>query len=152
MICDVVLVYVQIVSRSRTLTDQLPWNARLLNIIIIGFDTVSRLAWIRNLPKTYQHLTEQLKAVVLEGYNIVGDGTTQALLPFLTGKTELELPETRRGYSGSRTVDGHQWIWRRLEDIGYVTQVSRYNGDILNNTTIPSRCQCKNKYVFFNSN
>ena len=48
------------------------------------------------------------------GYNIVGDGTPAALLPILTGKTETELPEARRGYSGANTVDGFPWIWKKF--------------------------------------
>lgn len=73
------------------------------------------------------------------GYNIVGDGTPAALLPILTGKTETELPEARRGYPGANTVDRFPWIWKKFQgrlhsssifmfikhsllDNGYVTQ------------------------------
>ena len=63
---------------------------------------------------------------MLRGYNVLGDGTPQALLPILTGKTEQELPEARRGFAGATTVDRHPWIWKRLRDIGYVTQVGHY--------------------------
>lgn len=49
------------------------------------------------------------------GYNIVGDGTPAALLPILTGKTEKELPEARRGHSGANTVDGFPWIWKKFQ-------------------------------------
>ena len=48
----------------------------------------------------------------MEGYNIVGDGTPQALLPMLTGHTEAELPEARRGQDYANHVDGHPWIWK----------------------------------------
>ncbi|KAK2157320.1 hypothetical protein LSH36_193g02063 [Paralvinella palmiformis] len=65
---------------------------------------------------------EFLAGVVLEGYNIVGDGTTQALLPILTGHTDLELPEARRGFPGAKPVDGFPWIWKDFADAGYVTQ------------------------------
>jgi len=61
---------------------------------------------------------------MISGYNIVGDGTPEALLPILTGHTELELPEARRGFPGASPVDGHPWIWKKLSDVGYVTQVS----------------------------
>jgi len=98
-------------------------NDDVLDILIFGFDSVSRLSWMRQLPETYRYVVEQLGAVVVEGYNIVGDGTPQALLPLLTGRTETELPEARRGFDGARTVDDHPWIWRRLmHERGYATQ------------------------------
>ena len=92
-----------------------------LNVIVIGFDSVSRLTWKRNLAKTYDHLVKALGAVVMEGYNIVGDATTAALLPLLTGKHELELPESRKRFHGAKPVDGHPWIWKDYKKMGYVT-------------------------------
>lgn len=51
------------------------------NVIMFGFDSLSRNAWIRKLPKTYDYMTKHLDADVLELYNIIGDGTPQALIP-----------------------------------------------------------------------
>ena len=99
-----------------------PDNMAALNILMFGFDSVSRLTWLRNLPKSHEYFVKTLGAVVLEGYNIVGDGTPQALLPILTGQTEAELPEARRGHKGATVVDGHPWIWGEYEKAGYVTQ------------------------------
>jgi len=99
---------------------------------MFGFDSVSRLTWIRSLPRSYQYLVDQLGATVLRGYNVVGDGTPQALLPILTGLTEQELPEARRGFAGASSVDGHPWIWKELARLGYVTQVQRYHDIIIN--------------------
>ncbi|KAI0240983.1 hypothetical protein LSAT2_003885, partial [Lamellibrachia satsuma] len=93
-----------------------------LNVLMIGFDSVSRLTWMRNLPKTYDYLVKVLGAVVLEGYNIVGDATTAALLPMFTGKHELELPESRRRVKGAKPIDGLPWIWKEYKKLGYVTQ------------------------------
>ena len=93
-----------------------------MNILIFGFDSVSRMTWMRSLPATHKYFTETLGGVVLEGYNIVGDGTPQALLPILTGKNETELPESRRGSTNAKPVDGHPWIWKEMKDLGYVTQ------------------------------
>ena len=56
-----------------------------LNVIMLGTDSMSRNSWRRYIPKTYNYFVDVLKGVVLEGYNIVGDGTPQALLPILTG-------------------------------------------------------------------
>jgi hypothetical protein len=49
------------------------------------------------------------------GYNIVGDGTPAALLPILTGQTEQELPEARRGHVSAETVDRFPWIWKKFK-------------------------------------
>ncbi|ESO86427.1 hypothetical protein LOTGIDRAFT_129214 [Lottia gigantea] len=100
---------------------KLPKNALGLDVLMFGFDSVSRMSWIRQLPKTRNYFLNTLKGIELEGYNIVGDGTPQALLPILTGKTEEELPEARRGHDGAQPVDGHPWIWKDFKKAGYVT-------------------------------
>ena len=64
----------------------LPPTALGLNVLMFGFDSLSKNTFMRKLPHSYQFLKESLKAVVLEGYNIVGDGTPQALIPILTGQ------------------------------------------------------------------
>ncbi|KFD60606.1 hypothetical protein M514_27206, partial [Trichuris suis] len=52
---------------------------RPLNIYICGFDSVSRMTFMRKLKETYKHITQVLNGTVLEMYNIVGDGTPAAL-------------------------------------------------------------------------
>lgn len=54
-------------------------------------------------------------------YNIVGDGTPQALIPILTGKTELELPDARKRISTAHTVNSYPFIWNDYKTYGYVT-------------------------------
>ncbi|KAK7110290.1 hypothetical protein V1264_014187 [Littorina saxatilis] len=92
-----------------------------LSVFMYGFDSMSRMAWLRNLPQTRDYLVHTLGGVELEGYNIVGDGTPAALLPILTGKMEEELPEARRGFPGATPVDGHPWVWKDFSRHGYVT-------------------------------
>ena len=93
-----------------------------LNVLMFGFDSTSHMSWMRMLPRTHRYFTEALGGVVLDAYNIVGDGTPQALLPILTGLNEMELPEARRGHSGANRVDGHPWVWKRFREAGYATQ------------------------------
>ncbi|EDW15152.1 uncharacterized protein LOC6573625 [Drosophila mojavensis] len=97
------------------------------NVLMFGFDSLSRNAFIRKLPRTYAYLTQQLGAIVLQGYNIVGDGTPQALVPLLTGYTELELPETRKRISSSGSVDAYPMIWQDFRRLGYLTS---FNEDL----------------------
>ncbi|XP_025079252.1 LOW QUALITY PROTEIN: uncharacterized protein LOC112555193 [Pomacea canaliculata] len=92
-----------------------------LNVFMFGFDSMSRMSWIRLLPRTRKYFLETLGGLELEGYNIVGDGTTAALLPILTGHHEEELPEARRGMPGAQPVDGHPWVWKEFKRHGYVT-------------------------------
>lgn len=107
------------------------------NVLMFGFDSLSRNAFIRKLPKTYEYLTKKLGAIVLTSYNIVGDGTPQALVPILTGYNELELPETRKRMSDAMPVDqAYPLIWKDYEDHGYITS---FNEDIPNAGTFTYR-------------
>ena len=92
------------------------------NVIILGLDSMSRFAYKRFLPKSYTYFTRELGGVVLEGFNIVGDGTTQALMPMLTGKNETDVPEVRRGHANAIHVDvATKFVWTKFEEHGYKT-------------------------------
>lgn len=101
-----------------------------------GFDSLSKNAFIRKLPKSYEFLINNLKADVLQGYNIIGDGTPQALIPILTGFTELELPETRKRMPDSKYVNIYPMIWNDYKQMGYVTA---FNEDVPNVGTFSYR-------------
>jgi hypothetical protein len=92
-----------------------------VNVLMFGFDSMSRNAFIRKMPKSYDYLTKELNADVLKGYNIIGDGTPQALIPLLTGFTELELPETRKRKFSSSFVNSYPMVWKSYQKSGYVT-------------------------------
>lgn len=98
-----------------------PEDSMKLNILIFGLDSLSRLHYTRKLPKTYKYLTEVLNATVLKGYNIVGDGTPQALIPILTSSTEPELPETRKRMKSANFVNIYPFAWKNFSANGYVT-------------------------------
>ncbi|GFT83877.1 uncharacterized protein NPIL_74251 [Nephila pilipes] len=108
-----------VLARARSI--QPPAESMKLNVLMFGLDSMSRLHYMRKLPKTYKYLTEVLKASVLKGYNIVGDGTPQALIPMLTGFTELELPETRKRMSDANYVNIYPFAWKNFTANGYVT-------------------------------
>ncbi|CAG5128739.1 unnamed protein product [Candidula unifasciata] len=98
-----------------------PANGLGLSIALLGFDSMSRMSWLRRMPRTREFLVKELKAIELEGYNILGDGTPAALFPILTGKLEQELPEARRNVEGAKPVDDFPWLWRNFSKHGYVT-------------------------------
>ncbi|XP_014672302.1 PREDICTED: uncharacterized protein LOC106812834 [Priapulus caudatus] len=94
-----------------------------LDVIMIGMDSVSQVAWQRMLPRTYAYMTSVLGSVLLKSYNIVGDGTPQALTPMLTGRNELELPTVLKRVRTSDTVDVYPMIWKQFKAAGYLTMM-----------------------------
>ncbi|CAG9771746.1 unnamed protein product [Ceutorhynchus assimilis] len=106
---------------DRSNWEEMNKSALKMNVLMFGYDSLSRNAFIRKLPKTYEYLTKELGAIVLQGYNIIGDGTPQALIPILTGKTELELPDTRKRLRNTHFVNSYPFIWDDYKRAGYVT-------------------------------
>uniref|UniRef100_A0A0N4WMR4 Sulfatase domain-containing protein n=1 Tax=Haemonchus placei TaxID=6290 RepID=A0A0N4WMR4_HAEPC len=93
-----------------------------LNVFFLGFDSLSHMSFRRKMPKTVEVLEKSLGAVVLNGYNIVGDGTPQAFIPILTAATEEELPLTRKRFGNANYVDDvYPFIWNNFSSAGYVT-------------------------------
>lgn len=93
-----------------------------LDVYFIGFDSLSQMSFRRKMPKTVEFIEKELEAVVLNGYNIVGDGTPQAFIPILTGRTEEELPLTRKRFQEANYVDDvYPFVWKNFSDIGYIT-------------------------------
>ncbi|KAG8232427.1 hypothetical protein J437_LFUL012858 [Ladona fulva] len=110
------------IAAARSGWEKLPAEALGLNVLIWGHDSLSRNMFIRKLPLTWRYLRDNLNALTLEGYNIVGDGTPQALIPILTGKTELELPEARKRMGDkAKFVNVYPFVWNEFRKNGYVT-------------------------------
>ncbi|XP_059139957.1 uncharacterized protein LOC131928064 [Physella acuta] len=94
-----------------------------LSIAIIGFDSLSRLSWMRRLPKTREYFLG-LGAIELEAYNVVGDGTTAAMFPMLSGKFEWELPKCGLNKKDAIPMDEFPFIWHEMQKAGYLTSWS----------------------------
>ena len=92
-----------------------------LNVVIWGTDSMSSLMFQRMLPKSHEYFTKTLGGIVLEGYNIIGDGTAQAWIPILTGKTQFEQPDTQKGAKGANYCDIYPLLWKEFEKQGYIT-------------------------------
>ena len=99
-----------------------------INVFFLGLDSVSREKWLTRLPKSSQYLIDKLGVKILNGYNIVGDGTPAAIIPLLTSKHEHELPKTEKKSQNSSFVDGvYPLIWTNFtEKLNYATM---YNED-----------------------
>lgn len=91
------------------------------NILILGLDSVSRMQFERMLPKTFAYINKDLDGIVLNGYNILGDGTPAQIIPILTGMQERELPSTLHRNQNGSFVDVYPFIWNQYRERGYVT-------------------------------
>jgi hypothetical protein len=113
-----------------------------MNIILLSYDSVSRVSWIKRLEKSFYYAMEEMKFDMLEGYNVVGDGTPAgyffkelffisvlifnfqimdliALIPIYTGNTEEELPSVVKNDPNARYVDeAYPFIWKDLHKKG----------------------------------
>lgn len=76
-----------------------------INVMMIGLDSVSRSNFLNHLPRSSEYLIKEMKTTILNGFNIVGDGTPAALIPILTGKHEHELPNTIKKTPNTSFVD-----------------------------------------------
>ncbi|KAL1487299.1 hypothetical protein MTO96_008083 [Rhipicephalus appendiculatus] len=56
-----------------------------LNVLVLGIDSLSRLASIRHMPLTRRYLTRELNAFEFVGYNKLGMSSVHSQLPLLTG-------------------------------------------------------------------
>lgn len=92
-----------------------------LNVVIWGTDSMSSLMFQRMLPMTHEYFIKTLGGIHLESYNIIGDGTAQAWIPILTGKTQFEQPDTQKGVKDANFVDIYPLIWKEYEKQGYIT-------------------------------
>ncbi|GMR62360.1 hypothetical protein PMAYCL1PPCAC_32554 [Pristionchus mayeri] len=91
------------------------------SVLMMSFDSEQKLNFRRKLPTTVGIL-EELGAVIMNGYNIVGDGTPQVFIPILTGGTEEELPLTRKRFDNASFVDDvYPFIWSNFSQAGYAT-------------------------------
>lgn len=87
------------------------------SVIVFGLDSVSRLNGIRQLPKTYRYLTENLDAYDFSGYTKVGANTFPNLIPMLCGKrVEGQHPEI----STVTKIDDYPLIWNNFSSNGYI--------------------------------
>ncbi|CAG2219197.1 unnamed protein product [Mytilus edulis] len=81
-------------------------------------DSVSRLAAIRELPKTMSYLENNLGAYVFKGYTKLGDNTLPNLAPLITGHYAFskEFPVVEH-----TKFDNHPFIWHNVSSLGGTT-------------------------------
>ncbi|GBM29814.1 hypothetical protein AVEN_48266-1 [Araneus ventricosus] len=99
------------------------------NVIILGIDSLSRLSFIRHLPKTYKFLIKNVNAFVFRGMTKVGDNTFPNLGAILTGKSVFgnELPKVE---NPTGTYDAWPCLWKNFSRSGYATLFAEDRPDI----------------------
>ena len=90
-----------------------------LNVIVLGLDTMSRLAFTRHMKKTRHYLLNTLEAVEMTGYNKVADNTFPNIVPMTTGKHASELM-----WNKYKAFDNFAFIWKQFSHSGYTTLYS----------------------------
>ena len=58
-------------------------KCRPLDILLLSYDSVSRSSWLQRLPQTNEFIFETMKFKLLNGYNIVGDGTPGLIISWI---------------------------------------------------------------------
>ncbi|XP_028398376.1 uncharacterized protein LOC114521988 isoform X2 [Dendronephthya gigantea] len=113
-----------------------------LNIMMVGLDSTSHAHFRRKLGPIYKYLKDELESHIFNGYSILGDGTTVALIGMLVGRHFDELPEGRKGKLFAQCLDRWPWIFKDMNDHGYATY---YNEDEVFNGAITTRLKgfCK---------
>ncbi|GJQ85337.1 hypothetical protein Trydic_g12644 [Trypoxylus dichotomus] len=116
----------EVKNKMSTYANLTKLETRPLNVLFIGIDSISRLNFIRTMPKTHEFLVNT-DWVEFKGYNKIGDNTFPNLVAILTGK-EYALTKcfpTRIG-----CIDKYGFIWKDYQNLGYVTAYAEDESDI----------------------
>jgi hypothetical protein len=115
-------IFVQFIKKNINIKKIINKNCKPMNVMLISYDSVSRSSWLNRLNKTNHFIFDKMKFEILNGYNIVGDGTTAALTPIYTGQTEEELPNVLKNNGKAQYVDeAYPFIWKELHKKGYIS-------------------------------
>ena len=111
--------YAQIVPKINAQVDYTELNkntmcAKPLNIILLSYDSLSRVSWFKRLPKTTNYIIKEMQFNILHGQSILGDGTPACMIPLLTGKTEEELPSALKSDPDGKYVGMYRQIFRQI--------------------------------------
>ena len=63
-----------------------PKDAVKLNVLLWGFAGTSTNAFVREMPKSYSYMMKDLKGFLFRGYNVVGEGARENIVPILAGE------------------------------------------------------------------
>lgn len=87
------------------------------SVLMIGIDSISRLNFLRAMPKTAQHIYDT-GWFEMKGYNKMGDNTYPNLMAILTGYNQTWAYEQCHPYAG---LDDCPFVWNDYAAAGFVT-------------------------------
>ncbi|XP_059154963.1 uncharacterized protein LOC131940394 [Physella acuta] len=90
----------------------------ILNVLIIGFDGVSRHHFLRAMSKTYSLLMNDFSSFDFTMHTQVGINTFPNFIPLLTGTSEDNIT---KWWTDSDKTDAFDFIWKAYEKSGYRT-------------------------------
>ncbi|PSN55945.1 hypothetical protein C0J52_00456 [Blattella germanica] len=98
------------------------------SVLIFGLDSMSRLNFIRQLPRTYSFLTGVLDSVVFTGMTKCGDNTFPNMMAFLSGKNvhKRDCETNTLSVEKPTYFDDITLVWDNFTTNGYTTM---YNED-----------------------
>jgi hypothetical protein len=138
----------EVLQRSKAALSKYSEPVKLLNVLLIGWDSTSHAQFERRMENTLSFMEETFEFTnwrathqkkddkdffiyELDGHNAVGDGTTINLSGLLTGmlvtlriflinigKPHTDHPEARIG-KDAKHVDDWPWLFRSAENNGY---------------------------------
>ncbi|GLV32565.1 uncharacterized protein CBL_00725 [Carabus blaptoides fortunei] len=94
-------------------------DTKMLSVLMVGIDSISRLNSLRTMPRTLEYLNDN-GWVELKGYNKIADNTYPNLMAVLTGidgDSTYEVCLPTKLYR----LDNCSFIWTKYRDNGYVT-------------------------------
>ena len=105
-----------------------------MNVLIIGFDSVSVSHFKRIFPKTYNFLTTLEKNIFFENYKKIGENTYPNMVPFLSNviveeSIDLNTKREIRKFKSFDTTyhDLLPFIWTKYQLNGYLTMFNEEN-------------------------
>lgn len=93
-------------------------GADSISVMVIGVDSVSRMQFHRQLPSTDRILKQQMNAIEMLGYHVVGENTYPNMATFLANSTIDEL-EAGCYKEGKGMYDNCSLIWKNFEASGH---------------------------------
>ncbi|XP_037082450.1 uncharacterized protein LOC119103104 [Pollicipes pollicipes] len=101
-------------------------NDEVLNVYLIGLDSVSRLNFRRFLPNIEKLLIDKFHGIPMMGLNKIGVNTFPNMLAFLSGLQMDQLNQSLR----KEPFDDLPFIWKEFSRLGYITMFNEDTPEI----------------------
>jgi len=95
-------------------------GSQKLNVIILGLDTTSHMNFLRNMPRSYLYLTQNLSAIGMHGFTSLRPHTFSNAIPILSGISGDTLRNSCYPIPHG-TPDNCYFIWQNFTEAGYLT-------------------------------